>query len=202
MLEITKALEKIKEFHNKTKDGEHTRYKSWEHCHKAFLNYRNDTTKYELLSLHLYTYLASWGMLRNSFLLNHDYLVHLPLVKTLLSGKYEKLFTEQNEKYILLVMQAKKDVEKGYSKNYPTETLITKILLGIFGCTPAYDKYFKGATRKYNVSSGLFNETSLNKLWLYYNKHKTQFESLNMPQYTPMKLLDMCLFQIGMDENL
>ena len=205
MLSIDEVKASILKYHNTTKDGEHTRFRSWKHCHTAFQKFRNDPTKHELLSLHLAYYLASWGMLRNSFLRSHDYLVHLPLVKVFVNGQFEKLYTEQTKECISLVLDAKTEINKAYKDNSPTDTLITKILLGVFGCTPAFDRYFIRATRKYGVSSGTFNENSLLQLWQYYEQHKKLFEQVNKQmgkEYTPMKLLDMCLWQIGFDENL
>ena len=50
-----------------------------------------------------------------------------------------------------------KDIENSISK-----ILITKVLLGTLGCTPAYDRFFIIGARKTKVTSGLifatFNE--------------------------------------------
>ena len=49
---------------------------------KADINLdRKDESKTELLCLHLSCYLASWGMLRNSGLMNYDYFVHKPFIE-------------------------------------------------------------------------------------------------------------------------
>lgn len=78
-LDIEKAIESIRKYQNTTADGKHTRYRSWEHCYNAFHDNRHLPDKTEFLSLHLAWYLASWGMLRNSFLMERDYLVHMRL---------------------------------------------------------------------------------------------------------------------------
>jgi hypothetical protein len=207
-LDINDALASISKFHETTKDGVHTRYRSWEHCYRAFLVNRTNPQKAEYLSLHLACYLASWGMLRNSFLLDFDYLIHLPVVEILTSKRFDPLFENPMGQNIKLVMEASEEIKKGYGRRKLTDTLVTKILLGVFGCTPTYDRYFKNAAIKYNVCIGNFNEISLTQLWGYYISNKDKFEAkrseldLGGLLYPPMKLLDMCLWQIGYDEDV
>lgn len=92
----------------KPEDNIFSRYKSWEWCYKFFCENRahyqeisinSETEKVEQkklleqFALHLGFYLASWGMYRgSSFLLNHDYRVHIPVVKIILEKKYNALF--------------------------------------------------------------------------------------------------------------
>ena len=63
----------INEYINKFIDSYHNdkngRYRSYDHCRESFLKYKNDETMYNYITLNLYAYLASWGMLRNSFLM-------------------------------------------------------------------------------------------------------------------------------------
>lgn len=75
----------------------------------------------------------------------------------------------------------------------------------MFGCAPAYDTYFKQAVKKYKVCSSNFNERSMAQLYSFYNDNKEAFENLrkqfesNGIAYPPMKLMDMCFWQIGID---
>ena len=85
-INLDTALNAIKKYHNSV-NSNYTRYKSWEHCYNAFKKYRKDESKTELLCLHLSCYLASWGMLRNSGLMNYDYFVHKPLVEEIAKPK-------------------------------------------------------------------------------------------------------------------
>ena len=66
---------------------------AWEHCYSHFIKARGSKeVDYDYLSLQLAFYLASWGMYRgSSFLLQKDYRVHIPVVKELLSEKYDAL---------------------------------------------------------------------------------------------------------------
>lgn len=83
-----------------SKSGElHSRYKSWEYCHKVFLESHNkkyeDLTEddFDYLALNLAFFLASWGMYRgSSFLLQRDYKTHIPAVKIIMEEKYDILW--------------------------------------------------------------------------------------------------------------
>ena len=75
---LAEAIQAGYECYDSMKDDPHHRYLSWEYCHEAFrLNRRPqiDAT-IDYLCLHLAWYLASWGMLRNSFLMQKDYKIH------------------------------------------------------------------------------------------------------------------------------
>lgn len=202
-LDIQTAVYAIQKYNCTTKQGEHTRYLSWEHCRRAFAENWADPSKTEYLCLHLAWYLASWGMLRNSFLFQNDYLIHKEVVEKLCTVEYAALFTE-NVPNIDLVMQAAEVVCNGYGEHKVSDTLVTKILLGIFGCVPAYDRYFKNAVKKYGISA-TFNAESLTGLWDYFIKYESIINSacakmeIPLDLYTPMKLMDMCFWQIGFD---
>jgi hypothetical protein len=208
LLSIDMAIASIRKYHTTTTEGVHTRYRSWEHCYKAFRENRDNPDKVDYLCLHLACYLASWGMLRNSFLLNRDYLVHMPATKIILSAKYDVLFTDEHTPGMIpLIMDAADEIEKSYGDNHVTGTLKTKILLGSFGCVPAYDRYFGNAASKYGICGSKWGENSLRDVWRYYEEYRDLFEKLRHEIsmdgffYPPMKLMDMCLWQIGFDED-
>ena len=79
-----------------------SRYKSWEWCHRAFLEGKDRYSKLsekeksdvvDYLSLHLGFYLASWGMYRgSSFLLQRDYKTHKSVVEEILKDDYDILW--------------------------------------------------------------------------------------------------------------
>lgn len=201
---VSEAIEAIKKYHYSVDDS-YTRYKSWEHCYSAFKLYRHDKEKIEFLCLHLSCYLASWGMLRNSKLINYDYLIHKDFVERISNTKYDKLYDE-NCSDADLVFEIVNLIENNYPKEITkTDTLVTKILLGVFGCAPAYDRYFRRAVSHYKICSCSFSEISLNDLYSYYQSHFDDFEYLRHQfmqegvYYTPMKLLDMCFWQLGFD---
>ena len=88
-------------------------------------------------------------------------------------------------------------------KNAISKILITKVLLGTLGCTPAYDRFFIIGARKTKVTSGLFSLHSMKRLSAFYEENKSQFEAVREKyrigdqRYPQMKLLDMVLWQIG-----
>jgi len=180
------------------------------------------------LALNLAFYLSSWGMYRSSFLKKYDHTVHIGAVKILMDSKYLPLFDpwlwyNKPCKYKDLVKDiyerlfeyyahyaSKKTRQKGKPYNV-TDTLITKILLGVYGCIPAYDKNVKkaiyniGGTNKitlipYNLDKVLHEVVVLAHIFLpiinmMLPKSKTGWDKCGL--YTPMKLLDMILFSLG-----
>lgn len=200
------AIELIKKYHYSI-DNDYTRYKSWEHCYNAFRMYRKDKSKTEFLCLHLGCYLASWGMLRNSVLMNYDYLVHKKFVEAISNDKYDALYSE-NYKNEELVFDVVKLIDDTYpTKISKTDTLVTKVLLGVFGCTPAFDRYFRDGVKHFGICSADFGRQSLRALYSFYDLHYKELENLRHTflkegtYYTPMKLLDMCFWQFGYDND-
>jgi hypothetical protein len=67
-LDINELVKKIYTYDNVQKNDNNARYKSWEHCYIYFQKNKSNKEKTDEMALHLAFYLASWGMLRNSFL--------------------------------------------------------------------------------------------------------------------------------------
>ena len=94
-----------------------------------------------------------------------------------------------------------------YRKISKTDTLVTKVLLGVFGCTPAFDRYFRNGVKHFGICSADFGRKSLGDLYLFYDLYYKEFEDLRHTflkegtYYTPMKLLDMCFWQFGYDND-
>ena len=205
---------------------QHARYLSWEHCHNYFIHNYVDPNdeQIDLMCLHLAWYLASWGMLRGgSFLLQKDYRIHWQIVKLLVSKEYHELYDcpieklsdpmvcakiiELSEKMVELYKGLTIDLGDGEGRN-ASDTLITKILLGTIGCTPAYDRYFKCGLALSDVAQQRYGQKSMMQLVRYYLDNYAEFESFreeisrDRVAYTPMKILDMCFWQIGFDHDL
>ena len=194
-----------------------SRYRSWEHCYAIFAANRKaeDEATKALLTLHLTGYLASWGMYRGkSFLLqDRDYLVHRPIVDLLLKPEWEELWYP-SAKWLAQTDNAHRVVELGREidglyrqiagrKKEITDTLVTKILLGTLGCSPAYDTNFKNAVSALRCGVGVFNGESLSAFGRFYEEHADVFEPFRVScnhdgiEYLPMKVLDMCFFADG-----
>lgn len=208
---------------------EFSRYKSWEFCHKKFIESYNEkenlTEKdYDLLALHLGFYLASWGMYRGStFLLQANYKIHVKIVKKIIESKafkekiWEKEILNDNDFKNIIDLKEKiseylnsKEI-KLYKDGKPidinvTDTLLSKIIMGTLGVVPAYDTYFKIAISEINKTneeiklSPTFDEESLKNLYKYYEKYASRFDTVTK-RYPKMKILDMCFWQFGLEED-
>ena len=97
----------------------------------------------------------------SSFLLQRDYKIHRKCVKKILKKKYNKLRHitladykgENSAKNMKLLFCLVKEIVgdqkiKGCYEQKPSDTLVTKILLGTLGCVPAYDDLFKSQLKK------------------------------------------------------
>lgn len=208
----------VSRFINIYQTDDRGRYLSYDHIRKAFLEYRNDISKRDLLTLNLYAYLASWGMLRNSFLIQKDYKFLTPVVDILCNTKYESLinydpFIDEGREKPELIMELAKEIKRYFlGKTYYPEgndnrktiksvsaTLITKILLGTLGCTVAYDTYVKKGLSHHKLTQTI-NLSSLYELRKFAKTNKEEImlllSKLN-EYYTPMKIIDMYLFELG-----
>lgn len=202
-------------FRDNLKDSPHGRYRSWEHCYSFFAAHHDhpSTEEKDLLCLHLAWYLASWGMLRNSFLGEMDYTVHGNAVELLTSPEWCDLYHPSVELLILSenarrIEALSKRLNCAYQSaacftQDTTDTLTTKVLLGTLGCCPAYDRYFKSAVRKTCRGLGSFNASSISALAQLYQNYADKFEPFRLScnlygvEYPPMKALDMCFFMSG-----
>ena len=220
-------IQKVEDFYKQIKDDTNHRYKSWEHCFNYFLKPKKDID-IEKATLHLAFYLASWGMYRgSSYLLQKDYLIHKELVKeVLLNDKFKPLQSwdfhneDDNEVNIKLLFCLDKKIKEYYKqaityingqekKNLSvSDVLSTKIILGVFGCVPAYDRYFISGLKEYDKKFGFtFNEKSFKNLIKVYKYNSQEIDNLSEKQkfydyqYPVMKIIDMYFWQIGFEEE-
>ena len=79
--------------------------------------------------------------------------------------------------------------------------------MGVFGCVPAYDRFFISGIKVNKTSTGKFNKKSLLKLVEFYKKNKEEFEKtrkkmkIGNKNYPQMKLIDMGFWQIGFEKE-
>lgn len=219
-------LNAVRAFNNDTKADPHARYRSWEYCYTTFYQARSEKKPdFDYLSLQLYQYLASWGMLRgSSFLLWKDYKVHIPAVKEMMKPEYDCLqgvacqdFMNENvqvawEKLDNALIEYYENVRNRVRENTKQEissVLRSKILLGTLGCTPAYDRFLKETVKDYGISS-VYGKNSLKQLAEFYAQHHSEFEKCRQSLkidgtemlYPQMKLVDMGFWQLGFDAEM
>jgi len=198
------------------------RYKSWEHCFTAFAS----ETEEDHLALHLGFYLASWGMYRGSSgLLQKNYKIHIEAVSIIKSERYMPLqcnsSNEMISERICLLFELKNKLSKHYAeikfsrgnntnlKISPTDTLISKILLGTLGCVPAYDRYFNMGLNQKKIQNKTLSESSIENLLAVIKANKAALIEVQQSilaktgvYYPFMKIMDMYFWQIGYDFEL
>lgn len=204
---------------------QHQRYRSWEHCYSFFRTHNNlkSDEDIDLACLHLGFYLASWGMYRgSSFLLQKDYKIHKYAITVLLNPKYRVLWDLDlddifiTSRLVDLIFDLKEKVVQAYVDNISevdgvpkevnvTDALITKILMGTMGCTPAYDRFFVIGLKENGFKHKNFNKKSFYELLEFYRYHSAEFTCVqnqinkndNHIAYPIMKIMDMYFWQLG-----
>lgn len=196
-------MQDIIEKYVKNNNKEYQRYNSWNHCFKAFKDLNQDS---DFLALNLAFYLASWGMYRGSSnLLDKDYKVHVEAINII--KQFAHLRCDENNEVsinsiedILILVNKLSIYYKGHTVT-PTDTLISKIILGTLGCIPAFDRFFIQGVKNEKQHFTTLKKRSLNKLFQFINENEKQLNTLKevYPQYSIMKLIDMYYWQIGYD---
>ena len=163
------------------------RFTSFDYCFNYFHTTPDLTKDMEKSCLALGFYLASWGMFRgSSFLLQHS-VNHLKptieYVNTLDKAVWKidaDSYTERNMERIIHIYDEIKT--RLLPKGNTHLTLVTKVLLGVFGFIPAFDNYFCNTFRL--LSSGQYGFRSVNKQSLgfisrFYQENKDSIDKLS-----------------------
>jgi len=202
--------------------GAHHRYRSWEHCYRYFHRTTHEAIAIDPdhAALQLGFYLASWGMYRGSgFLLQHAYTVHLGVIDQLIAPRFAVLWEQEfgtgdnDSNLVPIILEAIDTVREAYRPFAPSaesrqasDTLVTKIILGTFGCLPACDRYFidgfKSASFRYSYLNANFVDRvlgfcrdNLREL----REEQSRIERTGGMRYPLMKLVDMYFWQIGFE---
>lgn len=209
----------VKSFIDDFMNQKNPRYDSFDYCYCYFqnnqLNLINDMEK---SCMALWSYLASWGMLRGSSVLlqkgNYKVLENTINVIQKCFKRPEELPNIENDKtdYVdkvaKLFTKIKNSIKLDNDKQYkPSNTLVTKIILGVFGVFPALDQYFcktfgEGTSIKgyagvvwdfYDESQyrNVIKSISPIEVKPFYKQHSSQLE------YPISKLIDMFGFTLG-----
>jgi len=190
---------------------------SFDYCYNYFYSFYKGNKLHELANeenlqrscLQLGFYLASWGMLRNSFLLKKSVRYFSDLIKEIskIDPKLWEIDVDNyNDENIKLLLDCQLKIIEVIKNN--SDTLITKIMLGVFANVPAYDYYFR-IFLKENKCCQTFNKKSLEQIKFFYEEHKNEFDSYKICTYdfstkekteiiyTKAKLVDMYGFMVG-----
>jgi hypothetical protein len=134
--------------------GAEDRYASFDYCYNYFQSFRDracmaslaESAHLQQSCLHIGFYLASWGMLRGStFLLQKSQRFLVPLVRYIAEAPPSVwgIDVDCYEDNLGQLMDCYRQIEGTLRDGGPpTPTLVTKIMLGVFGTVPAFDNYF------------------------------------------------------------
>ncbi|MDR3502176.1 MAG: hypothetical protein P4L79_06285 [Legionella sp.] len=197
------------------------RYTSFDYCYNYFQSFKdkNDTLSlandYNIINscYHIGFYLASWGMLRGaSYLLQKSIKFYEPLIKAIAKSDHAYWCIDINnytDKNISLLLKCCKMINESLGpENTTSDTLITKIMLGVYGNVPAFDTYFK---KGFMISS--LNKTSLKKIYNFYLKNVDVIDNqlintldivTGLPttrKYPRAKIIDMIFFIEGLKNS-
>lgn len=165
-----------------SKNTVNSRAEAFDICHKQFENaILSNNFNYDTLSLHLYAFLASWGMVcRGNYLSQRDYKALIPVVKIACDKKYRTLldidvFSSRfsTSAYITLMLDLKNHLANalfGRKANYADDTLLSKIALATLGCVVCYDTKVKANLKSLGYAN-LFTKNGLNDLLQFANNH-------------------------------
>jgi len=168
------------------------RYSSFDYCYNYFKTNGDYLADIEKSCLILSFYLSSWGMYRgSSFLLGKsakyfestiEYLSSLP--RSIWEIDVDS-YTTANIRIILEIYQElKQRIIKGKNNDL---TLITKVMLGVFGFIPAYDNFFCTTFRsisKPQCGFRVVNVKSLSVIRDFYLQNKETIDELASSIYT------------------
>ena len=198
------------------------RYASFDYCYNFFQEFREQERIPEIASpiniqlscLQLGFYLASWGMLRgSSFLLEKSLKVYEPLIRNI--AQFDRRIwnidvDRYNEVNIEILLSCRKMIiESLGEENKPSDTLVTKIMLGVFGNVPAFDDFFRKG-----FATHVFGKKSLALIHKFYDNNKLIIDSTEIYTfdyitgapthrlYSKAKIIDMIGFIEGLKKRI
>lgn len=207
----------VKKF--KTQSNPYHRYTSFDYCYNYFRITNDPTKDIEKSCLELGFYLASWGMFRGSSFLLRKSVKHfqptIQYIATLDNSVWDIDVDNYDETNVKTIIKIYEDIKNHLILNSNSDlTLITKILLGIFGFIPAFDNYFCNTFRVISDGQCGFRKVNVKALTFiktFYDANKTTIDKLSAETFTTdfitgqkttthypkAKIIDMYGFTVG-----
>jgi hypothetical protein len=191
------------------------RYSSFDYCYNYFRGFHEtgrvaaltDSKHLEVSCLQLGFYLASWGMFRGKAeLLTHSVKRLAPAVEAIAAAPSALWNVDAND-YGTDAQWLLFETERSLRCALPggrSQTLVTKAMLGVFGCVPAFDRFFKVG---FDVTT--FGPKALANIERYYHANAAVIDRHRVPTldfatgaptgrlYTAAKVIDMIFFIEG-----
>jgi hypothetical protein len=192
------------------------RYASFDYCHNYFASFAEAGRAAEIAApgnlekscLQLGFYLASWGMMRGSTVLLTKSLRYIePWVRWVAQAPSALWRTDVNvydAQSVDLILSAAESLRRAVAPDPVTDTLATKILLGVFACVPAFDANFRAGFR-----TATFSRRSLERVAAFYRDNRDLVDAHRVPTldvrtgrdtarlYSRAKVIDMIFFTEG-----
>lgn len=190
--DITRAAENFLRLEDGQTPSQHGRERSWDFCYNYFQASPLPTKEMELSCLQLGYYLASWGMMRGS-----SYLFRAT------NARHYREAIETVERYnpqmqdIDAHRYAEPDVQNLLLDAYaelrealvPADvsalTLVTKVMMGVWGVLPSFDTYFirgfraLGESKKEQTAFRGVSHRSLDLLGYFYSEHAMEIDAVS-----------------------
>jgi hypothetical protein len=193
------------------------RYASFDYCFNYFQSFREQDRvadiaaqdHIQLSCLHLGFYLASWGMFRGSSTLLLKSVRHYEPVVEVIAAAPSAAWNLDAHGYTSqawpVIRQLDREIRAAFG--HPggvSDTLVTKVLLGVFGSVPAFDTYFRAGFR-----AATFGPKAFRRLGEFYHDHadiieRNRIHTLDFHtgqptqrRYTRAKVIDMIFFIEG-----
>jgi hypothetical protein len=191
------------------------RYASFDYCFNYFQQARDSAETAQLAGdqrlalscLHLGFYLASWGMLRGSGGLHRRSVHALAPVVRAIAGESATSWDLDVPYCTGTDIEAVLALAQRIKMAYPVTAspiLVSKTMLGVFGCVPAFDRFFR-----LGFCGAAFNRGTLVKLNDFYAAHERDLSDISIPtidfmtrqdtahRYPRAKIIDMIFFEEG-----
>lgn len=192
-------------------------YREWEVCHKEFKDACKGSGNVERLAAVLARYLVAFGMDRGkgkAFLKDSRKLI--PVIELVLSSKYQSLFSLtpkvilEDCESVLKLCEASTGIRALLNEDgtyEATNTMISKILMGVYGTVPAFDRYLCASVQCRHVAGDrnfpVKHLIRMAKFYLDYEEDyfKTAVNDLRlvggMVGYPEMRLVDIVMWRAG-----
>ncbi len=201
--------QRYKAFMSKRKTAEE-RYSSFDLCYSYFINNKGNLVgaNMETSCLQLWAFLSSWGMVaRGNALQGKSYASLKDVIQFINNNPQFYLSKIDSNNYVDEMAALYLGIKKALNLTQASQkTIITKIMLGVYACIPAFDQYVCETLRTSTI--GDLSQRNIQSIVSLYNNHKQQIDSLaattpvisfngiyiNGLHYSPAKIIDMITF--------
>jgi len=192
-LKINDLEKVIEEFIKRFTSFSDGRYASFDFCYNYFRQTQDLTADIEKSCLVLGFYLASWGMYRgSSFLLKDKNARHfvptIEYISTMDKSIWKIDVNNYNPENMKIIGNIYEEIKTRLVPDKKAHlTLVTKVLLGVFGFTPAFDNFFCDTFRNLSNEQCGFRVLNINSLSLikkFYEANIDSIDKLSKQNYT------------------